>query len=497
MANLTKSQLLESWLDDTKARLKSASAKVGLDKEAADKEALEMKDPNEKGEVAPKANHPGANRSMLELPPKGNNNGEANKEHNIMGTTAPNGVGQGEYPATINGVAIDEKFNSFTGPLAKMAQQLRNGVATLGAQQQAVPQDVQVNSTVDADMFSKLAHIGAAVVGSEDGQQVVQEILSRRCGEQEAALMINAAKEDLYKAAAAGNFTKQAGDDGRTGNWIAGIPVVGSKLKSLIDNEPMRRAAWRSTVDDGVGTGLLAGATGLGHTLGGPVGAAVGAGAGILSGMAGVPFADYLVDKWYNKLDGAGQAADAVADAANIEKPASANMTPEMVKYASACVQSHDAWLNYFQTELEKQAYAQGAVDGEQAAQALAQGQEPAIDGAGEEGLSDEDIVQVIQAMAESGEIAPEEAQAVLSQLDSDPTLDEVAAILEQAVQNQEITPEDAQAIAMQLTGGGAAPEAAPEGAPAPEAAPVDPEAAAAAQEGVAKAASVLNQLFA
>lgn len=305
--------------------------------------------------------------------------------------------------------------------------------------------------------------------------------------------MINAAKEDLYKAAAAGNFTKQAGDGDHAGNWLAGIPIAGTHIKSLLENESTNRAMFRNTADHLAGAvPTVAGAL-IGHGPGALVGGAV--------GSALAPFADYLVDKWYDKRDGAGQAADAVADAvtdaANIEKPASANMTPEMVKYASACVQSHDAWLNYFQTELEKQAYAQGAVDGEQAAQDLAQGQEPAIDGAGEEGLSDEDIVQVIQAMAESGEIAPEEAQAVLAQLDSDPTLDEVAAILEQAVQNQEITPEDAQAIAMQLTGGGAAPEAAPEGAPVPEEAPVDPEAAAAAQEGVAKAASVLNQLFA
>lgn len=387
MANSSKSQLLESWLNDTQARVKSASTKVGLDKEAADKEALEMKDPNEKGVVAPKANHPGANRSMLELPPNGNNNGEANKEHNIMGTTAPNGVGQGEYPATINGVAIDEKFNSFTGPLAKMAQQLREGVAGLNASATQAPADVPVSESVSPDMFQKLASIGAAVVGSEDGQQVVREIVARRAGEQEAALLINSARNDLYKAAAAEQAAMQA----------------------AMQNQILQQNAMTQEI------------------------------------------------------------------------------TPEMAKYASACEQTHNAWLNSFTTDFEKQAYAQGAMDGEQAAQGLAQGQEPAIDGAGEEGLSDEDIVQVIQAMAENGEIAPEEAQAVLAQLDSDPTLDEVAAILEQAVQNQEITPEDAQAIAMQLTGGGAAPEEAP----------VDPEAAAAAQDGVAKAASVINQLFA
>lgn len=392
MANSSKSQLLESWLNNTQERVKRASADAGVEKTAADKEALEMKDPNEKGVVAPKANHPGANRSMLELPPNGNNNGEANKEHNIMGTTAPNGVGQGEYPATINGYNIDEKFNSFTGPLAKMAQQLRDGVAGLGANAVNATSDVTVGDTVSPDMFRKLASIGAAVIGSEDGQQVVREIIARRAGEQEAALMINSAREDLYKAAAA--------------------------------------------------------------------------------------------------QEAAAQMAAAQQNQIQMQQ----EVTPEMAKYASACLQTHDAWLNSFTTDFEKQAYAQGAMDGEQAAQGLAQGQEPAIDGAGEEGLSDEDIVQVIQAMAENGEISPEEAQAVLAQLDSDPTLDEVAAILEQAVRNQEITPEDAQAIAMQLTGGGA-PEGAPEGAPAD--APVDPEAAAAAQDGVAKAASVLNQLFA
>lgn len=396
MANSSKSQLLESWLDNTRERVKSASAGVGLDKAAADKEALEMKDPNEKGVVAPKANHPGANRSMLELPPNGNNNGEANKEHNIMGTTSPNGVGQGEYPATINGYNIDEKFNSFTGPLAKMAQQLREGVAGLNANATQAPADVPVSDTVSPDMFHKLASIGAAVIGSEDGQQVVREIIARRAGEQEAALLIDSARNDLYKAAAA----EQAA-------------AAQQNQAQMQQNQ-----------------------------------------------------------------------AQMQQNQAQMQQ----EITPEMAKYASACLQAHDTWLNSFTTDFEKQAYAQGAMDGEQAAQGLAQGQEPAIDGAGEEGLSDEDIVQVIQAMAENGEIAPEEAQAVLAQLDSDPTLDEVAAILEQAVQNQEITPEDAQAIAMQLTGGGA---------PAPAEAPVDPEAAAAAQDGVAKTASVLNQLFA
>lgn len=545
--NNSKSQLLTSWLDTTRQRVKEASAKVA----AADREALEMKDPNEKGHVAPPAKHDGNNRSLLELPPNGNNNGEANKEHNIFNTTTPNGVGQGSYPATINGNAIDAKFNSFTAPLTKLAESLNSGVAALKqatvqvpAQQPVQTQDnVQLNTQVDQDTFSKLAHIGAAVVGSEDGQQIVQEILERRCGEQEAAMLINSAREDLYKQAAyeqalmeqyAAEMQKQAADgEHSSSGWAGGGGALGSLLgtvggvlnnnvllgqgiggglgaglggliKSIKDGESGKNALKRFGYNGlGGATGSIAGGS-LGTVLGAlpgyingsPTGAAAGVLFGAPIGSAyGGGLGAYRGDKAFDKsLD------EALAKSASAN-PEEIQQAEALVKYASACEQTHTAWLNQFQTDLEKQAYAQGAMDGEEAAQAMAAGQEPTVDGAGE-GLSDEDIMQVIQSMVENQEISPEDAQALVGQLDADPTLDEIAAILEQGVNSGQIAPEVAQQIAQEIMA--AAQGGAPEGAPE-EGAPVDPaaeaaatpEVAEAAQEGVNKAASVINSIFA
>ena len=161
-------------------------------------------------------------------------------------------------------------------------------------------------------------------------------------------------------------------------------------------------------------------------------------------------------------------------------------------KQASACAETHSAWLNYFQTAFEKSAYAQGAVDGEQAAQAMAAGQAPVIPGTEEDGMSDEDVLQVIQEMIQSGEIAPEEAEALLAATaqDGEVTLEEVVAYLEQAIASGEISQEEAEAVLQAITQGGEG--SAPVAEEAPAEAPVDPAVA----EGVAKAASVVKQLF-
>jgi polyhydroxyalkanoate synthesis regulator phasin len=176
------------------------------------------------------------------------------------------------------------------------------------------------------------------------------------------------------------------------------------------------------------------------------------------------------------------------------EEPAYDHEAALFAKQASVCAESHDAWLNYFQTAIEKQAYAQGAVDGEQAAQAMEAGAAPEIPGTEEGGMSDDDVMQIIQEMVQTGEIAPEEAEAILAATaqDGQVTLEEIAAYLEQAVASGEIGQDEAAAIAQAIMAevqGGAGMEEAPMPA---EAAPVDPAAA----EGVAKAASVISSLF-
>ena len=394
--------LFNDWLNSARERVKSASVKV-----AADEEALTgIKDPNEQGTVAPPAHHDGNDRAKLQLPANKSNFGEADKGHNLMGETSPNGVGQGHYVTPVNGDAKDKAATTPTAPLDKIANMLRESVVALQAAAEPVAEpvaepsaepaaetaaepaapvkeaahefDLPSDLTQNEDIMRKLASIGAMMVGCEEGAQAVAEVLERRCGEEEAASLITAAREQAIKMASA-------------------MEDEGSRKEPSHDSE-----------------------------------------------------------------------AEIFA------------------KRASVCANSHNAWLNYFQTAIEKQAYTQGAIDGEQAAQAMEAGNAPVIPGTEEAGMSDEDVLQVIQGMIQSGEITTEEAEALLAATaqDGEVTLDEIVAYLEQAVASGEMSQEEAAAKLQAITGGGA-------GAPAEEA-PVDPAVA----EGVAKAASVIGDLF-
>lgn len=385
----TNTLLFNDWLNSARERVKSASVKV-----AADEEALTgIKDPNEQGTVAPPAHHDGNDRAKLQLPTNKSNCGEPDKGHNLMGETAPNGVGQGSYVTPVNGDAKDKAATTPTAPLDKIANMLRESVAALqsaaetpapvaepvkeAAHEFELPSDL----TQSDDIMRKLASIGAMMIGCDEGAQAVAEVLERRCGEEEAAALISTAREQAIKMAAA---------------------------------------------------------------------------------------------------------------AEQVEEEVAPSKEEVFAKQASAAEASHRAWFEFFQTDFEKQAYAQGAVDGEQAAAAMEAGGAPEIPGTEEEGMSDDDVMQVIQAMIQSGEISPEEAEALLAETaqDGDVTLEELIAYLEQAVASGEMAQEEAAAIAQAIMAeaqGAAAPVAAPV-----EEAPVDPAAA----EGVAKAASVIQSLF-
>ena len=373
--------LFNDWLNSARERVKSASVKV-----AADEEALTgIKDPNEQGVVAPPAHHDGNDRAKLQLPANKSNSDEADKGHNLMGETSPNGVGQGHYITPVNGDAKDKAATTPTAPLDKIANMLRESVKALQSAAEPVAPvkeaahefDMPSDLTQNEDIMRKLASIGAMMVGCEEGAQAVSEVLERRCGEEEAAALITAAREQAIKMASAMEDTHK---------------------EPVYDRE-----------------------------------------------------------------------ADAFA------------------KQASVCEKAHNTWLNYFQTDIEKQAYAQGAVDGEQAAQAMESGAAPEIPGTEEEGMSDEDVLQIIQEMVQSGEITPEEAEAILASTaqDGNVTLEEIVSYLEQAVASGEISQEEAATIAQAIMA------EAQGGAPVEEA-PVDPAAA----EGVAKAASVVGYLF-
>lgn len=167
----------------------------------------------------------------------------------------------------------------------------------------------------------------------------------------------------------------------------------------------------------------------------------------------------------------------------------------------AALAKTHEAWLESCQSDLEKIAYAQGAMDGAAAAEAMDAGMDPSIPGA--EGPTEEDLMSVIQSLVASGQVSPQEVNAVLA-LIGQAAADgvngpELAAALEQAVQTGQMTPEDAEMLAEQvLTGGGAGdiPVAPGEEGIAEAAAAQDPVATAAANESVTKAASVINYLW-
>lgn len=156
-------------------------------------------------------------------------------------------------------------------------------------------------------------------------------------------------------------------------------------------------------------------------------------------------------------------------------------------KYAAYCERTHRTWLEGLESPLEKMAYMQGAADGEQAAQAMAAGGEPMIDGANGD-LSDEDVIQVIQEMVQSGQIAPEEAEAILQQAGNDPSPEAIAEALRQLVESGQISPEEAQALVQEILASDGGQGAAPM---------EDPAVKTASVHGVTGAANIVGELFA
>lgn len=197
-----------------------------------------------------------------------------------------------------------------------------------------------------------------------------------------------------------------------------------------------------------------------------------------------------------------------------------------MDKVASARL-SHEGWLSIFDTDFEKQAYMQGAEDGEAAAQAAMAGEDPT---ANEDEVSPEEVLQYLQELVESGQISEDQLQALIASLEEPAqdglTQDELAAALEQAVQSGQLAPEAAQAIAQQVLAGeeaggdpgmdpsmmGGAPGMDPSmmggdpammgadpsmmgGDPGMDPAMADPNVKAAAYDAMQKAASVVDSL--
>ena len=370
-------------------------ALTSMSKSAADEEALTgIKDPTNEGTVSIPSGD-GDKASNRDLPTNGSNEPDGgDKMHHIMDVTKPDGVGQGSYVTPRNGTAIDEAVNSPTKSLDKIAQLA--GALQSSEQQAPVEEPAEKQATADVnmpesleyDILTKLASIGAYMLGSERGRQAVEQTIAHEAGIKEAAAIVNAAG-DMMKQAAAHATAQQ-------------------------------------------------------------------------------------------------QEAEAAL----------------MIK-AAAAETAHKAWIDSFQTDLEKQAYMAGAQDGAAMADAEAAGVSPeAIDAASAEGMSDDEIMAMLQEAVAQGLISEEEVEAILAQAaqgdtDQDEMIgpDEFAAILQAALQSGEITEEQAsQAAQMYLAqvegmAGGA------EGAVAPEAAEaVTPEDAAVAEEAVKTAAAHSTQ---
>lgn len=370
-------------------------ALTSMSKSAADEEALTgIKDPTNEGTVSIPSGD-GDKASNRDLPTNGSNEPDGgDKMHRIMDVTKPNGVGQGSYVTPRNGTAIDEAVNSPTKSLDKIAQLA--GALQSSEQQAPVEEPAEKQATADVnmpesleyDILTKLASIGAYMLGSERGRQAVEQTIAHEAGIKEAAAIVNAAGDMMKQAAA--HVTAQQ------------------------------------------------------------------------------------------------QEAEAAL----------------MIK-AAAAETAHAAWLNSFQTDLEKQAYMAGAQDGAAMADAEAAGVSPeAIDAASAEGMSDDEIMAMLQEAVAQGLISEEEVEAILAQAaqgdsNQDEMIgpDEFAAILQAALQSGEITEDQAsQAAQMYLAqvegmAGGAEGAVAPEDAEA-----VTPEDAAMAEEAVKTAAAHSTQ---
>lgn len=415
-------KMFNDWIASAQERVKSASVKV-----AADQEALNMKDPTDRGQVSIPDCGDGSNRAAQGLPTNTSNMGEPDKEHNIFDVTKPNGAGQGEYVVPKDGTAADEAVKSPTTPLSKMAQALKElqqksaattaPAATPAAAPAAKPAapaaapaaaapaptpaaapvkqasqgtfELPVSLLPDNSLMDKLASIGGIMLGSEAGQKMVAEVLEKEAGIAEARAIIAEAQATMEKEAASQFYEEN----------------------NMMYNQP--------------------------NTM--------------------------------------------------------------MQKSAAAAKSAHVAWYNSFNTDMEKNAYMNGAEDGAAVADAIEAGEDPEALA----DVSDEEVIAYLQELVESGQISQEEAEAVLQAIgdagEDGLTPEEMAQALTAAVEAGEITPEHAQALAQQyMAEFGAGEEAGMEDAAATEeaAAMEDPavqEAAAAATE---KTASVINHLW-
>lgn len=365
-------KMFNDWISAAQERVKSASVKV-----AADQEALNMKDPTERGQVSIPDCGDGSNRAAQGLPTNTSNMGEPDKEHNIFDVTKPNGAGQGEYVVPKDGTAADEAVKSPTTPLSKMAQALKElqqksaGAVAPAAAPAAKPApaaaapaakpapaaapaapasapvkqasqgtfELPVSLLPDNSLMDKLASIGGIMLGSEAGQQMVAEVLEKEAGIAEARAIIAEAQATMEKEAASQLYEET--------NMIN------------TNNAGMQKSA---------------------------------------------AAAQHAHVAWYNSFN------------TDMEKNAYMNGAEDGAAVADAIEAGEDPEALADVSDEEVIAYLQELVESGQISQEEAEAVLQSIGDAGEDGLTPEEMAQALTEAVEAGEITPEHAQALAEQ---------------------------------------------------------------------------------
>lgn len=413
--------------------------KLRSDLEAVEKQASALKatDPTDHGQMETPSYNTEATRSNLNLPKNPTENTCQDKDgtHGLCTVTKPNAVGEGEYPTAIDGNARDAAFKTPSTPLSKIAGEVLNPTPAVSDSFE-IPADLRQ----DASIMQKLAFCGNLVLQDEQGQRMVAEIMAKEAGRQEAQNILESVYADLQKEAAA-NYEAQ----------LAAAQYAEMLQKQAAEDPGMLAAALQSM--KGAGKSALDLAKGSTNIGGYDIpNWALGLGGSALLGGAGYGL---------NKLLSGNNAEEAAAAAPAVDEAALAAAMAEKsaAVHEAHCMATHAAILDALETEVEKRAYMQGAVDG---AAADAAAMDPAVAAemggeipANDSEITDEEVMAVIQELVESGQISPEQVDALMQQVASDEapayTAEQLAAELQAAVESGAIDQATAEAIAASI----------------------------------------------
>lgn len=188
----TTTKTWQNWREDMRLH-KEAAVKQGS--------ALKAEDPTEKGEVTAPSCHDAENRSNINLPSNPTSNTTQTKDgtHGLCTVTNPNGVGEGNYPTAIDGDAKDKAYTTPATPLGKIAANLK------ASSDFAIPGNI----AGDSDIMNKLAYVGGLVTADERGRQLVDDLVTKQAGRNDAQAILNEVAAIMNKEAQANNMINQ------------------------------------------------------------------------------------------------------------------------------------------------------------------------------------------------------------------------------------------------------------------------------------------------